>query len=100
MKLLVFLSSITRLLIFALLSSPVLDLRRLDSYGSTLDELFDNPKQVRSFIKDLGQITYKIDEDALMKLSDNPSDLIKGYRGYLEAQEEVFNLKNHNYLET
>ena len=67
--------------------------RRLDSYGSTLDELFDNPKQVRSFIKDLGQITYKIDEDALMKLSDNPSDLIKGYRGYLEAQEEVFNLK-------
>ena len=28
-----------------------------------------------------------------MKLSDNPSDLIKGYRGYLEAQEEVFNLK-------
>ena len=67
--------------------------RRLDSYGSTLDELFDNPKQVRSFIKDLGQITYKIDEDALMKLSDNPSDLIKGYRGYLDAQEEVFNLK-------
>ena len=67
--------------------------RRLDSYGSTLDELFDNPKQVRSFIKDLGQITYKIDEDALMKLSDNPRDLIKGYRGYLEAQEEVFNLK-------
>jgi hypothetical protein len=67
--------------------------RRLDSYGSTLDELFDNPKQVRSFIKDLGQITYKIDEDALMKLSDNPSDLMKGYRGYLDAQEEVFNLK-------
>ncbi len=64
--------------------------RRLESYGATIDELFDNPTQVRSFLEDLGKITYKIDESALMKLSDNPSDLIKGYRGYLDAQEEIF----------
>ena len=72
---------------------PVKFARRLNNYGSTLDALFDNPAQLRTLIKDMGQVSFKVDEDILLKLSDNPSDLIKGYRSYLNKQQEIVDLK-------
>jgi hypothetical protein len=74
---------------------PVKLAKELDSYGTLLDDLFDEPSKLREMIKDLGRMTTPLNED-FIKLSENPSSLIRGYKDYFDSIEKINDLKKSN----